>query len=156
RRRRVPPPIIDLEATDVSTPTDSSAASAPPPAGEGEAAAESGSAPRAPHEPAGDAASSGPAAPFTSKQEPRSAPPRADSPRAREEARTAVAAAGLIPSWLHFAAGALGAALALIVALGLWVLLGRGDQGALNDRLARIEAQLGTAAQRNTSTGANS
>lgn len=126
RRRRVPPPTIDLEATDVSTseqnpapdPAASAAPSADPPPAEAAAAA----------------------------------PPADDLPPEQPSAADAAPAAASAPLWARFwpawpqaAAGVIGAALALIVAGGLWALLAPASepQADLDARLSRIEAQLG-------------
>jgi hypothetical protein len=127
RRRRVPPPTIDLSATEVSPPTQPAQASSEP------APPESATADAAKPEAAPDGAPS---------TEPAAAGPElaAEPAEPRREPKETK------PSVAHVAAGALGAILALIVAGGLWALLGpSGDQGAdLNARLSRIEAQLGT------------
>jgi hypothetical protein len=121
RRRRVPPPTIDLEATDVSPPSEPTAA-APDPAQPDPPPAETASAPP------GD---SPPAEPRPAEPPPAAGPAE---PRRR-----------FVPSWPQTAAAALGAVLALIVAGGVWALLGpASDQQAdLNARLSRIEGQLG-------------
>jgi hypothetical protein len=130
RRRRVPPPTIDLQATDVSPPTAPTEAAAT------------------------DAAQPDPAAPEPAAAAPDGAPP-AEPPAAgphqtaepAEPARRA--GPGWAPVWPHLAAGALGAVLALIVAGGVWALLNPGGdqpggpQADLDARLSRIEAQLG-------------
>jgi hypothetical protein len=128
RRRRVPPPTIDLAATDVSAPSEPTAA--PDPAAsepvsapvEGDPAPAEASAP-----PADDAAEK---LLYAAAEEPSAASDR--------EGRAS-------PIWSLAAAGAFGAALALGVAGSVWALLGpAGDQQAdTNARLSRIEAQLG-------------
>jgi len=126
RRRRVPPPTIDLEATDVSPPT--APDSAPPP----ETAAPSGADPTA-----GDAQTmSAPADDRPDK------PPHADEAPAAAAGPTPRAT----PIWPMAAAGALGAVLALIVVAGLWVWFAPANdqQADLNARLSRIETQLGS------------
>jgi len=134
RRRRVPPPTIDLEATDVSaqgepaaeptTPTPDPAGSATSAAATSAAAASGETAPAAP--PADD---------------PADKPPHAAEP-------PPAAAAGeprAMPIGPLAAAGAFGAVLALIVAGGMWAMLGPASerQADTNARLSRIEAQLG-------------
>src|SRR3984957_7157290 len=80
-------------------------------------------------------------------QTPPNAPPAGDAKR-RSASR-----------WSLVAAGVLGAALALVVAAGAWVLAGGvpdtgGDRGGdTNARLTRIETQLGTLARHGASTG---
>jgi len=128
RRRRVPPPTIDLAAPDVSAPSEPTAA--PDPAAsepvsapvEGDPAPAEASAP-----PADDAAEK---LLYAAAEEPSAASDR--------EGRAS-------PIWSLAAAGAFGAALALGVAGSVWALLGpAGDQQAdTNARLSRIEAQLG-------------
>ena len=132
RRRRVPPPTIDLAATDVSAPSEPTArrpirrrpsprplrlkATRRPPR-------------RRPLSPTDDAAEK---LLYAAAEEPSAASDR--------ERRAS-------PIWPFAAAGALGAALALIVAGGTWALLGpASDQQAdTNARLSRIETQLGGA-----------
>jgi hypothetical protein len=124
----VPPPTIDLAATDVSAPSEPTAA--PDPAAsepvsapvEGDPAPAEASAP-----PADDAAEK---LLYAAAEEPSAASDR--------EGRAS-------PIWSLAAAGAFGAALALGVAGSVWALLGpAGDQQAdTNARLSRIEAQLG-------------
>src|SRR5437588_5322835 len=131
RRRRVPPPTIDLSATEVSPPTQPAQAAA------------SDSAP-AESSTAGSAAPDG-ASPAESAAEPAASGPE----HGAEPGEPRNWPKGPKPSWAHVAAGALGAVLALIVAGGLWALLGpssgpSGDQQAdLDARLSRIETQLG-------------
>jgi hypothetical protein len=130
RRRRVPPPTIDLAATDVSAPSEPTAAASPDPA---------------PSEPVSTPVEGDPAPAEAS------APPNDDAAEkllyaAAEEPSAASDRAGRAsPIWSLAAAGAFGAALALIVAGGVWALLGpASDQQAdTNARLSRIEAQLG-------------
>ena len=116
RRRRVPPPTIDLAATDVSA----------------QAAANASAETMASAHP---------------DQTTSNAPPAGDAKR-RSASR-----------WSLVAAGVLGAALALVVAAGAWVLAGGvpdtgGDRGGdTNARLTRIETQLGTLARNGASTG---
>jgi hypothetical protein len=156
-RRRVPPPTIDLAATDVSPRAESTAAANPasdsPPA----------------DVPAGDSQPTGPAA------EPGPAP--ADAPRAAggetagssaDPSPPSAAAPRRAPVWPQLVAGAVGAALVLGVVAGAWIAMGpgvvpRADQvtdkvtdkatdkvadqvraqdSEVNARLARIEAQL--------------
>ena len=125
-RRRMPPPTIDLEATHVSTPSESAAAesaAAQPDQAPSEPATAAVEGDPAPVEPAASAPTGGP----TEK-------PSAASDRPR----------GTSLTWSLAAAGALGAVLALIVAGALWALLGpAGEQADANARLARIESQLG-------------
>src|SRR5262249_42736202 len=117
RRRRMPPPTIDLKATDVSQASASAQAAAPDPARP---------------DPAPGGRARPPPGPATAAP---AGPPRAG---AAEPPRRAG------PPWAHLAAGALGAVLALIIAGGVWALLGpAGDQpDDLNARLSRIETQL--------------
>jgi hypothetical protein len=130
RRRRVPPPTIDLEATDVSVPSDPAPASDPAPSEpatapvEGDPAAAEASAASAPKDDAAEKLL------YAAAEEPSAASDR--------ERRA-------LPIWSFVAAGAFGAALALIVAGGVWALLGpASDQQAdTNARLSRIETQLG-------------
>ncbi len=126
RRRRVPPPTIDLEATDVSPPT--APDSAPP---EDSAAAPAGADPAPGEAPAAAAGTD------DSPEEPRR---RETPPGAKDNP------SGGVPIWSLAAAATLGAALVLIAAAGLWTwLVPAGDaQSDLNARLTRIEAQLGT------------
>lgn len=129
RRRRVPPPTIDLEATDVSPPT---APDSTPP--ENSAAAPTEDDPAR-----GEAAT---AAPPTGAGDQPNQPPHAG------EAPPAAAAppprAGSI--WSFAAAGALGAAFVVAAAAGLWAWLGPANdqQADLTARLTHIETQLGT------------
>jgi hypothetical protein len=133
RRRRVPPPTIDLQATSADAP--------------GSAAAPSDAAP--PDPPAGEPAEPGPSGaaapppPADDLPPPRSAPP---------DARPA-------PNrwWPPLAAGMLGAALALAVAAGLWGRFGppRDAAGDVTARLARAEARLGELARPDARTGAD-
>jgi hypothetical protein len=130
RRRRVPPPTIELAATDVSAPSESTAAASPDPA-----PSEPVSAPvEGDPAPADAAALPGDDAAekllYAAAEEPSAASDR--------ESRAS-------PVWPFAAAGALGAALALLVAGGTWALLGpASDQQAdMNARLSRIETQLG-------------
>ena len=122
RRRRVPPPTIDLSATEVSPPTQPTQAAA--------------SEPAQPDPPVSEPVSAAP------DGSPPSEPPSAEPERAADPAEPR--RSGGLP-WVQLAAGALGAVLALIVAGGLWALLGPGadQQADLNARLARIETQLG-------------
>jgi hypothetical protein len=132
RRRRVPPPTIDLEATDVSASGPAGAAapdatpSDPPP--ETPAASSAGGPSAEP--PSGEPPPAGPAGP--------SGPDRPAGPRRR-----------FAVGWPEVAAAALGAALALVVAGGLWALLGQGNdrEADTSARLSRIEAQLGALAR---------
>jgi hypothetical protein len=129
-RRRVPPPTIDLEATDVSPP-DAARNTAPdtdPPSGP----APSGSA-------ASDAG--------VSAGEPGA---KSAEPRPRETKVPPDWAAGTGSSArASVLAGAVGAALALAVAGGAWFWLGGGPDGTaeMNARLARAEAQLAAQTQ---------
>jgi hypothetical protein len=128
RRRRVPPPTIDLAATDVSAPSESTAAPDPAPSDPVSARVEGDPAPaEASAPPADDAAEK---LLYAAAEEPSAASDR--------EGRAS-------PIWSLAAAGAFGAALALGVAGSVWALLGpAGDQQAdTNARLSRIEAQLG-------------
>jgi hypothetical protein len=130
RRRRVPPPTIDLAATDVSPSSEPSATPDP-----------------APSEPATAPVDGDPAPADASAA---SAPPddaaekllyaAAEEPSAASEREP-----GALPIWSFAAAGALGAVLALIGAGGMWALLApASDQQAdTNARLSRIETQLG-------------
>src|SRR5262245_59923751 len=134
-RRRMPPPTIDLEATDVSPPTQPTQGAAPDPA---PASGHSKADPAAAPPPGETAAASTPA------NDPPEEPPRAGDappPAAGDGWRAA-------PIWSHAAAGALGAAVVALVAAALWAWLGpAGDRQAdANARLARIEAQLGALA----------
>jgi hypothetical protein len=144
----MPPPTIDLQATDVSPPT------APTEAAPTEAAAPDPTQPDPPSpEPATAAAPDGTPPTEPPAAEPQQAAQSAEPPR-RASSRWAHLATGAPPragsSWPHLAAGALGAVLALIVAGGVWAVLGSGAdqpggaQADLNARLARIESQLGT------------
>jgi hypothetical protein len=132
RRRRVPPPTIDLEATDMSSPSDSGHAAAPDPAPSDPPAAEAAAVESPPFE---STAASAPADdPPPDESSPAAPPPSAPS-----------GPAWFVPNRSQVVAGALGAVLALIVAAGLWALLGTGgDQpGEIDARLTRIETQLG-------------
>ena len=135
RRRRVPPPTIDLQATAADAPS-GAADPAPPDA--------------APNPPAGesvDPAPSGTAA---------SPPPPADNPPPPESAGPGSAAPPAPARWWpQLAAGTLGAALALAIAAGLWARLGPPRDGAsdLTARLTRAEAQLGELARQDAKTG---
>jgi hypothetical protein len=130
RRRRVPPPTIELAAADVSPSSEPAAASDPPPSDsatapvEGDPAPAEASAASAPEDDAAEKLL------YAAAEEPSAASDR--ERRAR-------------PIWSLAAAGALGAVLALIVAGGVWALLGpASDQQAdTNVRLSRIETQLG-------------
>jgi hypothetical protein len=130
RRRRVPPPTIELEATDVSAPSEPTAPASDP----GPAEASTAAAPAADAAP-GEAAAASPVAEPADKPPPAAeAPPAAAGGERRAN-----------PLWSLAAAGALGAVLALIVAGGVFVLLGPASdrQADTNARLARIETQLG-------------
>jgi hypothetical protein len=135
RRRRVPPPTIDLEATDVSLPSDSGHAAAPD------------SVPS--DSPPGAAAAVESPSVETIASAPMDDPPPANPPPAEPPAAGAPPGpsgpAWFVPNRSQAVAGALGAVLALIVATGLWALLGPGgDQpGDIDARLTRMEAQLG-------------
>ncbi len=130
RRRRVPPPTIDLEATDVTPPEPI------PPAPESAPAEASTAAPAA-AEPAADEAATA----ASPADEPSKAPPPTDEapPPAAGGER------GAAPIWPLAAAGALGAVLALVIAGGVWLLLGppSDQQADTSARLSRIETQLG-------------
>ena len=135
-RRRVPPPTIDLEATDVSPP-DAAAKAAhntahdtDPPSGP----AASGPAP------SGSDASASAGEPRAQSAEPR---PRETKAPLDRPARTGSSARASV------LAGAVGAALALVVAGGAWFWLGGGPDGTaeMNARLARAEAQLAAQTQ---------
>ncbi len=148
RRRRVPPPTIDLSATDVSAPAGAPA---------------SDSVPSDP--PSGEPASVAP-----ERAEPAASPASSDRPddpphpqtTAPESAPAAPPVPGRYwPGWPQVAAGALGAALALVCAAGLWALLGAGRDRAsdrasdLSARLTRAEAQLGELARGAPDTARN-
>jgi hypothetical protein len=133
RRRRVPPPTIDLAATDVSSPSGPTAAAPPDPVPPESSTAAPSAADTAPAEASAASAPNDDAAAellYAAAEEPSAASDR--------ERRAS-------PVWPLAAAGALGAALALIVAGGMWALLGpASDQQAdTNARLSRIETQLG-------------
>jgi hypothetical protein len=137
RRRRVPPPTIDLQATDVSPPSDPGHAAAPDPV-------------RSDALPGEAAAAESPPAESTAASAPADVPPPADSPPDEPPAAAAPPSAPSGPAWFvpnrsQAVAGALGAVLALIVGAGLWALLGPGDDqpGDIDARLTRMEAQLG-------------
>jgi hypothetical protein len=130
RRRRVPPPTIELEATDVSVPSEPAAAPDPVPSEPATAAVEGDPAPAeasAASAPEDDAAEK---LLYAAAEEPSAASDR--------ERRAS-------PIWSFVAAGGFGAVLALIVAGGVWTLLApASDQQAdTNARLSRIETQLG-------------
>ena len=131
RRRRVPPPTIELEATDVSAPAEPTA-----PAPEPSLAADSAAPSAAEAAPGEGAATAAPADQPAS--EPPSAPPPVEGPATGGERRAT-------PIWSLAAAGGFGAVLALVVAGGGWVLLGPASdsQADTNARLGRIAAQLG-------------
>jgi hypothetical protein len=133
----VPPPTIDLQATSADAPGSGAAGPAPsdaapptPPAGEPVGPAPSDTA-ASPPPPADDA-------PPPESAGPQSAPPPAPA-----------------RWWPQLAAGALGAALALMVAAGLWARFGAPPNGAsdLTARLTRAEAQLGELARQDAKTG---
>jgi hypothetical protein len=135
RRRRVPPPTIDLQATDVSRPADPNPDPTPSdPPGAAPEPVESMSP-----EPLSSEATSG-----RSDEPPAAPPPPADeAPSARSTFLR------FMPSRPQLAAGAVGAVLAFIIAAGIWALLGAGGPGNsaktpddLAQRLARIEATL--------------
>ena len=130
RRRRVPPPTIDLEATDVSAPSEPTAAPDPAPSEPATAPVEGDPAP---------AEASAASAPKDDAAEKLLYAAAEEPPAASDRER------GASPIWSLAAAGALGAVLALIVAGGVWALLApAGDQQAdTNARLRRIETQLG-------------
>jgi hypothetical protein len=136
RRRRVPPPTIDLEATDMSPPSDPGHAAAPDSAPSDSPPAEAAAAESPPFEStaASAPADDPPPAARPPDEPPAAAPPAAPSGHAR-----------FVPNRSQAVAGALGAVLALIVAAGLWALLGTGgDQpGEIDARLTRMETQLG-------------
>ncbi len=127
RRRRVPPPTIDLAATDVSAQAEDAA---------GSRASET---PESPAESASAEAMKGsPRAKSTS-----SAPPPAGSSGTSRRVGSQIVA------------GMLGAAIALAVAAAAWLLLGPGndhDAGA-NARLTRIELQLDVLSHRSSIPG---
>ncbi len=135
RRRRVPPPTIELEATEVSPPSEPTA-----PAPDQGSAETSTAAPSAADAASGEAAAASPPA-----DHPTEAPPHAAEPAAPEPPAAANGERRASPIWSLAAAGAFGAVLALIGAGGVWVLLGpASDQQAdTNARLSRIETQLG-------------
>jgi hypothetical protein len=136
RRRRVPPPTIDLEATDVSPPSDPDHAAASDPAPSDSPPGEAAAVESPPAE--FTAASAAPA-------DRRADSPPDEPPAAAVPPSTPSGPAWFVPNRSQAAAGALGAVLALIVAAGFWALLGPGgDQpGDVDARLARMEAQLG-------------
>ena len=130
RRRRVPPPTIDLEATDVSPQAEPTAQTPDPAGSETSAAAASGAAA------SGETASASPPA-----DDPADKPPHASKPPPAATPGELRA----LPIWPLAAAGAFGAVLALIVAGGVWAMLGPASerQADTNARLSRIEVQLG-------------
>jgi hypothetical protein len=131
RRRRVPPPTIDLEATDVSAPSEPTATAPDPAPSETSSAAPS----------AADAAPGEAAAASPPVDDPTEEPPHAvEAPPAPAGGERRA-----LPIWSFAAAGLFGAVLALIIAGGVWALLGpASDQQAdMNARLSRIETQLG-------------
>ncbi|MEA2995121.1 MAG: hypothetical protein QOG74_670, partial [Alphaproteobacteria bacterium] len=83
-------------------------------------------------------------------------PPPTDNPPPPESAGPQSAARPPARWWPQLAAGALGAALALAVAAGLWVRFGPPPSGAsdVTARLARAEAQLGELARQDAKTSA--
>lgn len=147
RRRRVPPPTIDLEATDVSTSSEPGDAAAPDPASSDPAPG----APAAAESPPSESTTAAAPADDPPSDPPPSDPPPSDSPPADEPPAAAAppsvppARAWYVPNRPQAVAGVLGAALALVMAAGLWTLLGPGgDQPTdVDARLARMEAQLG-------------
>ncbi|HEX4555211.1 MAG TPA: hypothetical protein VH249_14565 [Xanthobacteraceae bacterium] len=130
RRRRVPPPTIDLQAT--SSDTSGGGAADPPD-------------PAPPVPPAGEPADPAPSHAAASPP-PGDRPEAAAPPSAARPARARMGA--------PLAAGALGAALVLGMAAGLWALYGAPPDGAsdVDTRLARAEAQLGVLARRDAKT----
>jgi hypothetical protein len=134
RRRRVPPPTIDLQATSTDAPGGTADPTPPDPAPPAPPAGEPVDPP-----PSGTAAS-----PPPPDEPPRSEP--AAPPSAARPARASL--------WAPLAAGTLGAALALGIAAGLWTLYGPPLEGAsdVDTRLARAEAQLGALARQDAKT----
>jgi hypothetical protein len=133
RRRRAPPPTIDLAATETPAAGAGAPAADPP-------SAESPSVEPGPSEPADSQPSS--------DRPPDPPSPPASAPES--ERRGAFARV-----WPQVAAGALGAVLALVAAAGLWALRGadtRGGASELNARLTRAEARLGELARPATDT----
>jgi hypothetical protein len=136
RRRRVPPPTIDLEATPVS-----------PQAGAGADSPASEST-----EPPGQAPGQGPEQ--ASSGEDMTAPEQAEKTTAPPPAGSG----GSSRFWPLVGAGVLGAVIALVAAsAAAWVLLGPGaDHGGDADaRLTRIESQLDALAHRNSAPAAS-
>ena len=128
RRRRVPPPTIELAATDVSPPSEPTATPDPAPSEPVSAPVEGDPAPAEASAPSSDDAAE--KLLYAAAEEP--------SPASDREGRAS-------PIWPLAAAGVLGAALALIVAGGTWALLGPASErdADTNARLSRIETQLG-------------
>jgi hypothetical protein len=135
RRRRVPPPTIDLQATAADAPSGGGDA-APPDA--------------APHPPAGE-----PVDPAPSDTAASAPPPTGNPPPPEPAGPPSAAPPAPARWWPQLAAGALGAALALAVAAGLWARFSAPRDGAsdLTARLARAEAQLGALARQDAKTG---
>jgi hypothetical protein len=159
RRRRVPPPTIDLQATEVSPPTAPTEAAAPDPAQPDPAVTEAAPAEVTATESAvtevaaTEEAATAAAATETAASAPDGTSAAESSASSAAEPQAAESAAPpprTGPPWAHLATGALGAILALLVAGGVWAVLGSGGeppgtpQADLNARLARIESQLGT------------
>ncbi|HKC31918.1 MAG TPA: hypothetical protein VKC16_00530, partial [Xanthobacteraceae bacterium] len=135
RRRRVPPPTIDLQATAADAPS-----------GGGDAAPSD----TAPHPPAGE-----PVDPAPSDTAASAPPPADDAPPPEPAGPESGPRPAPARWWPQLAAGALGAALALMVAAGLWARFGAPPNGAsdLTARLTRAEAQLGELARQDAKTG---
>jgi len=131
RRRRVPPPTIDLEATPVSSRAGAATGSADSPTPESTQASAQASAAES-------------ATASEQAQKTTDGPPPDGS-------------GGSSRLWPQVVAGVLGAVIALIVAVAAWMLLGgtiggqsSADARDANARLTRIETQLETLAHRNT------
>src|SRR5712671_5764906 len=134
RRRRVPPPTIDLQATAADAPS-----------GGGDAAPSDPAPPdAAPHPPAGEPVDPAPS-------DTAASPPPTDNPPPPEPAGPQSAARPSARWWPQLAAGALGAALALAVAAGLWARFSAPPSGA-SDVTARQDAKTGSAAPSNPSS----
>src|SRR5712671_3378988 len=135
RRRRVPPPTIDLQATPADAPASGAPDAAPPDAAPPDPAAGE------PADPGPSSAAASPPPPADDPPPPRSAPP--DSRPAPNR------------WWPPLAAGVLGAALAL--AAGWWARFGvpRDGAGDVTARLARAEARLGELARQDATAAAD-
>jgi hypothetical protein len=133
RRRRVPPPTIDLEATSVSAPA-------------GDAAAPESHAAQSPE------STGGTSSPASSETASSAESTTASTPAQGPAGEPSPAGSG--GGWRRFgpplAAGVLGAVIALAAAAAAWEWLGTGTDrgGDTNARLTRIEMQLDTLAHR--------